>query len=243
MLGETARDTARGDENALQYARKMISAHPRLRYEFLYIIIWTARRLGRYQESHNTIREGLQSYPEDARFYHGRSENTLCWLEDAKQKSFCPLTAADAMEDAKRALELYGREPTGRTGVRAVQLNNIAWIHASPPRNSREYNLHAARQALDQLKEVMPRESWLPAFGQFFHTEVLIEFEEFKHERDRPGVDRQMLRGKLEYSYDAINQAMKVGDSTIYHTLRDVIKRDWALVFASMPRFNELHYF
>ncbi|HTU43876.1 MAG TPA: hypothetical protein VMF91_02350 [Bryobacteraceae bacterium] len=220
---ETARDVRRGDENALQYARKMRLVHPELRSEFLYVMVWTARRLRRYQESHNAAREAIEYFPEDARFYHGRSVNTMYWLEDEKQAPFCPMKREHALADAWRALDLYSREAADRTLVKAIQLNNIAWTHASSPQELPQFDLRAAREALTRLTELIPRSSWLPFYPGFFHTEAYIECEEYKRDRGRGG-ERSLLRAKLENADEALRQAMTVEGGEEYDTLKSWIK-------------------
>lgn len=86
--GFNRNERPQGDLMALEYAEKMVTKYPRLTPEFDYIIIWTARRLGKFQQAHIAANRSLSLRPDDPRFYHGRSVNTIRWREDENAGRF-----------------------------------------------------------------------------------------------------------------------------------------------------------
>ena len=223
---EISRNTARGDANALEYAKKMASTHPELKAEFLYVITWTARRLDKFQEAHNAAKQGISEYPDDPRFFHGRSVNTFLWLDNDKQRKYCPTSLADAVADAEVAFELYSKHPEDRAAVMAIQLNNIAWARCADPK-SPLYDLSGSRSALDRLKAVLPPAEWLPRFPSFLHTEASVELAESDMAVNR-GADPSLVLSKLERARKAIKEAVNAGDGQAgqpYAAFKDKIER------------------
>jgi hypothetical protein len=228
---EISSDPARCDANALQYAKKMAIEHPKLRAEFDCIATWSARRLEKYQEGHNVIKEALADFPEDARFHHGRSVNTIKWLSDEKQHRFCPLKITDALTDAERAYDLYSRNAREHGIPMAIQLNNIAMLASENSENA-NFNLGKARAKLDQLKRLLPESEWLPEFPAFFHTDANVKYEEFKALRQR-GVDFEAQMQALEGAAASLDLA---GGADNHSEFRKRIERDLKHLKASSER-------
>jgi hypothetical protein len=222
----------KGDMMALEYAEKMLVKYPELTPEFNYIIIWTARRLGRFWQAHSSANRSLELRPNDPRFYHGRSVNTICWLADKIAQRIRPKDAdvESAIADASRAIELYLTLPNPPIRVISLQYNNIAWLRCRDWQ-SKEYNLAEARRMMDSLRWTFPETEWLPSFPEYFHTKAFVAAEEFRAARAElrgKALDgrRAWLLQKLEEADEALHKALSVRKADEYVALARHIENE-----------------
>jgi hypothetical protein len=84
--------------------------------------------------------------------------------------------------------------------------------------------LKAARDALNQMKLVLPRERWFPSYPEFFHTEANLEYHEYRAalKNTRSAID---VINKLLNARAVIDKAHDVERKPSYELLRDKIEQ------------------
>jgi hypothetical protein len=231
-----------GDRQAYDYAaellinKELMAAQPGIEQEYIYVICWAARRLKEYSTAHYYAELGIRNWPDDPRFYHGRCLNTAAWLGDEKKEAECRLTLRDAIEDARRALDLYGRDGEESRDLIGACYNNLAylWAEYAARESCTAAAVTEARRALLGLKEWTEKERWVPNHPEYLHTEAYVEFQEYSLARIGRE-DEARLRAKLEHARREIDKALAlVKEKPLYDKLKREI--DKALTrYASEP--------
>ncbi len=151
--------------------------------EFNYVMCWAARRIGKFEEAHRIASAGVERWPKDARFWHGRCLNTYSWLiyPSSEPRN---VTIDDAIADAKQAIKLYESDKRN-ADVIAANYNNLAYFYAWKVR-SNQFDIRTNRTFLDQsraalteLEKVIDKTRWDPQHPEYFHTEAYLEYTEF----------------------------------------------------------------
>ena len=83
------------------------------------------------------------------------------------------------------------------------------------------YDIAEARQAIQQLKEVIPRHSWPP---EFYSAEARVEYCEYL-ELVKSDVSTHHRCNKLAYARHSISEALLFRESKPDTELRDAIQR------------------
>lgn len=196
--------------------------------ESLYILCWSARRSGHYEEADNYAREGISQYPDDPRYYHGRALNIYTWRALGDN---CPYLIAEAAEASERALELYRRPELDSADQVAACYNNSAYFIAIDVKESDSHDraeltrkLERAREHLTNLKTAIDKEKdWDPTHPEFFHTEAFLEYQEVKNFWMKQEMDKEGLTAKLRSAKRDIETAISIYDCPKYRELRNDI--------------------
>lgn len=226
------------EKKAYDYTKDLISSITRneadlsLEQECRYVFLWAARRQGKFEEADECASISISKWPSDPRFYHGRCLNTYSWMFNEKQSSDCPHNIWDAIEDARKAIELYKKDEVGNREVIAVNYNNIAYFLAFAVTKEKENPYRAsellkeARQALKILKDLVPKpEGWIPIHPEYFHTEAYLEYQEFVTGFTL-AEDVVKLKEKLERAKEEIDIAIQLyEDGPEYKVLKDEIEK------------------
>jgi tetratricopeptide (TPR) repeat protein len=210
-----------GNALAVRHAETLEEENKRAdRADLWYVKAWALRRSGQYQVAEKLLNRAIRRYPSDPRMWHGRCINTFAWYQDREKEPFTPKLSR-AVSDAVKAIPLYKKE--NAVEQCAVNWNNIAYLRSFEP-SVPIFNLKAARIALNSLKNVMPRDDWFPKYPEFFHTEAMLEFREYRTEADRP-ITRFDLIEKLTNASKVIARAIAVEEKPSYVDLREKIDR------------------
>ena len=168
--------------------------------EFIYLACWAARRQADYQQGEILASAAIDKYSKDGdpRFHHARCLNTYAWFSDYRDSNGSKpgpgVSIERAIQDARLAAEGYRNWGTKAAGQAGVLFNTIACLYVYGL--DELYDVRAARTYLDLLKNEVDKGTWLDRFPEYFHTEALVEFEEFKSLK-KAGAERSELRDKL----------------------------------------------
>jgi hypothetical protein len=243
-----------GDEIAYDHATRMLSMYslieqfPEVECEFHYVACWSARRLRRYKDAKHHAEKGLERYPNDPRFYHGRLITRIAKLSDDllgkrirfDKKNINPQirqglldlsikeTINEVVSDGNRAIELYRALSNENEDVVSAILNSIAYMYAlSSTQDSQSEAdkelLTKARQYLDLLKQNLPPDHWSPNYPEYFHTQSFIEYYEALL-LDRSQQFAQ-AKTKLDHSRRSIVEAIQLNTKQTYLDLRELIDK------------------
>jgi tetratricopeptide (TPR) repeat protein len=224
---ENDKNATEGDRRAYEHATEMLELPGVLREmpdseaEFRYIACWAARRLKMFVEANEQARAAIEKWPEDARFYHGRSLSKLAeWAKTGRAAGELRLLV-EAEDDAINAITLYGREREENRELIGANYNNLAYLYtvrAEKASDGEEVpgHLAKARQALRDLKAYVPEDEWKPTHPNYFHTEAMLDYFESIN-----GVGE----GSLEHAERQIIKALDlVPNRTTYIELHHDIK-------------------
>jgi hypothetical protein len=210
--------TPGADERALDHSLKMSGAYADIEKEFVYLACWAARRVGQYQLGEMLARQALVDGP-DPRFFHALALNTYAW--NVKEKNNRRRHLADAVSYAKKAVELYRNWPGDHADVIGANLHNIAFFLVADT-NDPVFDVVGARAALEALKEIVPKEQWMPQFPEYHQAEALIEYHEVNY-LIRCGADRQDVCQKLAYAWKDMRLALDALEKPGFPELRERI--------------------
>lgn len=146
--------------------------------ESLYLLCWSARRFGSFEESEKYAKEGIDNFPDEPRFHHGWSLTVFAGMQNNIPS---PHTFEEAAAASERALNLYPRSNTDQV---AACHNNIAYMLAYDVKygentdSDRYQKLDSARQHLDALENVLQKSDWDPEHPEYFHTSAFLKFQE-----------------------------------------------------------------
>lgn len=196
--------------------------------ESLYILCWSARRAGLYADADSFARQGIDDYPDDPRFPHGRALNIYTWYEIGDA---CPYGIRDAIAASELALKLY-RSPEFESAEQlAANHNNLAFFLAeevkksdNPDRAALRQKLNEARAHLIELKSIVSKKNdWNPAHPEFYHTEAFLELQEVKNSWVGRELGEEELKNKLRSARRDIDIAISIYDRLRYRELREDI--------------------
>jgi len=237
--------TEDGDEMAFKHACAMLDSYPNLKVHFWVTLCWVAPRLRKFTAGEWYAAEGLAFYPEDPRLHHGRALNIIKWL-----------TAEPGLADGIELLELAIREqmaaikicevkPDVYRRLLGVGYNNLAYYYCFAPWTDSfdDSKVMQARNALNGLKAVIPKEKWLPLDVNFFHTEAQVEYYEAlaaeRAARARSGheCDGLIAHGlfKLECALREINVALTFSNKDRYRLFKEQLE----LTVARLVQFQQ----
>ncbi len=217
-----------GEERARVHLRETLAdkrrlkLNPSLERECLYLLCWVARRTGRFAEADACARDGIGKWEDDARFFHGRCLNTLSWLSRNETSPGCPHTLRDAIRDAERAIDLYGKGGPADRDMVAANYHNLALLYAReaesvrPSHEERVGLLTLSRKFLRKVKRSTPKDSWSPGRPDYFFTEALVEYQEYLTGVDA-GVDPSALLAKLERAKSEVEHALRLYENIPYY--------------------------
>jgi hypothetical protein len=195
--------------------------------ESLYIMCWSARRAGLYEEADSYAQDGITQYPDDPRFLHGRALNIYTWRVLGTN---CPYQINDAVVASERALELYRRPELDSKDQVAASYNNLTYFLTVEVETSGNHDrteltrkLQRAREHLDNLKSVIDKETWNPTHPEFFHTEAFLEYQEGTHFWVGQKLNHEELKAKLRSAKKDIETALGIYDCPKYQELRSKI--------------------
>lgn len=83
------------------------SNEPELRADLLYLQCWAARRIPDYVKSIEYAEKGVDAFPEDPRFYHGKFLAQYCILENTNDQHQHLMLIDEMIENLKKALKNY----------------------------------------------------------------------------------------------------------------------------------------
>jgi hypothetical protein len=208
-----------GDEKARRHARAMIRSHPEHAQEFRYVLCWAARRRKQYSEAHSEASIGInESKRTDPRFYHGRALAIFAWLFDETEKTRCPYTIGDAIEDIEMALERYKIAIADRRELIGACLNSLTYFHCLGESYG-SYDLVLARERLLELKTYINKETWNPLYPEYLHTEAYLEYQEFKTMDVDPACTTERKINKLRSAKRDLGSAIRVYPKDAYRLL------------------------
>lgn len=176
--------------------------------EFDYIICWAARRCKNYNTSIRIANQQTKKSPADPRFYHGKALAICAWVEDKniKSKNNPEFTYTKAIENIKIAIDKYQsfvpatKSPNVKLCLAACY-NTLIMLMIDENENR---DLTEARQYMTKLKDTIAQEKWDKKYPEFYHTESLLEFEEYKVE-ENPLAKKQKLFHCKEVTEKYIN--------------------------------------
>ena len=210
------------EEKAYRYSKRLIEANESLEArswldrESRYVLCWAARRLGRFDEADECGKIALQSWPYDPRFYHGLALNAYSWLSDEHPYPECSYKVVDVIQFARAAVENYKvDDEEGNRDVIASSYNNLAYFLALDVTENQysldvgRKRLYRAREYLTKLKELVPKEAWLPIHPEYFHTEAYLEYQEYLLDWLNKK-DKAYLEEKLKNALREINHALEL---------------------------------
>lgn len=174
--------------------------NPHLYSDLLYMLCWITRRIGEFGESISYANEGINLFPTDPRFYHGRflacyskyeelgnkSDNAVADLysmhEDLiiAQKLYRPFLLENFKGFNSDLMELRLQETFYNSSCYLLTL--IANEHHIAKSNEKKINviLGDAREQLTNLKHLGTIVDWMP---EYYDTEAWLEYlESFYHE-------------------------------------------------------------
>jgi hypothetical protein len=198
---------ARSLERAVSYGDEEVAR------EFLYVLCWAARRVGKFAEAVNVATRGIEKWPEDPRFYHGRCLAIYSWLIDDDQRTACPYGVDDAIQDAQSAIDRYKAGDGQNQDVIAANYNNLAFFYAMKVTlgildiDESWKCLESARDALLTLRKCIDKDQWKPQHPEFYHTEAFLEFQEFTVGFSG-GKSKAYLNQKLSQAKQEIDKAI-----------------------------------
>ena len=88
--------------------------------------------------------------------------------------------------------------------------------------------LKEARQALNELKGWTRKDSWIPVYPEYFHTEAFLEYQEYLLGK-LTNLKRESLKSKLEHAYREISAAVELFPTKeTYNKLKELIELELA---------------
>jgi tetratricopeptide (TPR) repeat protein len=212
-----------GDDAVLKKTEENCQRFPAQKQEFLYLSCWAARRLRRYAEAIRYTDDGVALYPEDGRFYNGRSLSKFCWIQGRDGSERCPWTLASAIEDSQEALRLFRDDSKKYQDLIAATVNNIAFFYLCA-KDEIPMWLEEASKYFSELVRILPRSKWRPEIPEYFHTEAVLHYERYFDDR-RKGVSESGARRHLVAAMQSLREAMKLESSPEYLELEGQIQR------------------
>ena len=217
------------DEMAFNHAKKTMleriqETQNSIRREFLYIICWAARRMKHYDVADQYLSSALKEFGNDGRFYHGRSLNIYSWLTDEVTRLQCPYSWPQAIEDSKKAIELYSQQLGRYRELVGACNNNLAYFWALLSEtvllgtDEMKTYLKEARDALNRLEAHVDKGTWNPYYPEYFHTEAFVEHKEYLQMLQQ-GEKKESLMAKLENAKRAIQIAFDLYPKKRYKEL------------------------
>lgn len=205
--------------------------------ESLYVLCWSARRAGLFEEADNYALQGIEQFPEDPRFLHGRALNTYCWA--TRHAEECPYEIINAIADSERGLQLYKLHEAENVDLIAACYNNIAYfwaLNAKLSQNSSKQEqskmFEKAREYVEQLGTIIKKGEWDPAHPEFFHTEAFLQYESAHHYWTGQERSKREIIEMLKSARKNIKTALDIYDPPRYHDLKNDI--DKLLVMVQM---------
>ena len=208
---------------------KKEQAEKRMWQECLYLLCWSARRFGLFDDSERFASEGRSSFPDDPRLHHGWA---LSVFAKHLKNEHSMHSVDDAVEASERALELY-KAAKNKEQIAATH-NNIAYMLAYSVKHSdvrdHEHSLEKlikARQHVDDLKKVtgindVPgKDTQWADHPEYFHTEAFLEFQEAY--KNFTGMDFKVLKKKLDSAKRDSRKALELFECKRYKELKDEI--------------------
>jgi hypothetical protein len=210
----------KGDRLAYDHATEMlnqvelIKSKPYTEREYRYVQCWAARRIQEFSAARAIADSAIEKWPEDPRFFHGRLLNSIAEYQATQTGKENQILLQQAIDDARKAIELYGADPLVNKELIAVTYNTLAYVLALTAlvnQDNPEYAVACvlrAREALDNLKALKNRNDWSPNHPEYFHTEAYVEYQEYlAHLRDWPS---QKLIEKLQNARRALGGALNL---------------------------------
>lgn len=235
---------------AYEYAKQLLatklnnSDYASMENEYRYVLLWAARRRGKFKEADECARVAITKWQADPRFYHGRSLNTYAWLVNKKQQADCPYDVIDAINDALKAVEFYRSDPVSNCDVIAANYNNLSYFYAWEATRTKnlsnaDQHLRRAQEFLKKLKAVSKETKWDPTHPEYFHTEAFLEYQEFILGLTK-GDAKEFLLEKLANAQKAIDNAIRLyPEGPDYETLRDSIQSSRRRIRSGEIRVNQ----
>ena len=218
-----------GDQRAYDCAVESATRFPKAKFEFLYVALWAARRLRKFEMAHQLACEAIDEDSGDPRFYHGRSLNNFSWFSDRKQRSTWKLSGDLAVKDLKAAIRLYRKKGDRYLRVIGAAYCNQAYFLLLDE-NWGVYSLSEAVESLDKLKDYVDRTEWDPLYPEYFGAEAMVRYHEYLGglKREEP---REYLEDKLSQGLKSILVAIRLFERQRFYELKGKVQQ--ALV--SMP--------
>lgn len=204
--------------------------------ECLYVLCWSARRFGLFDDAEAFATEGISKFPSDPRFYHGWSLSVF-----ARRLKNQPSEHAieEAVAASERALDLYSAA-ANREQV-AVCHNNTAYMLAYEVRHSNGKDLDQlvqklakARGNIEALKLILHKNEWSPDHPQFFHTEAFLTHQEVR--KRLPELLPAEIKAKLLSAKEDINRALNLFECAQYEQLKNDVNNDYHLLVPEHDR-------
>lgn len=202
-----------GDQKAFHHAMEMLGEPTVLaevsdsEAEFHYIACWSARRLKDFAAANEQATAGIEKWPADPRFYHGRSLSNLAAWENEKSDSKPIQLLLDAEQDALKSLEHYEAGKDEHREFIGVTYNNIAYINTLMAKvagdtEAAKMRLRIARDAMTNLKQYIPESEWSPVHPNYFHTDALLDyFQSISGVEDKEEGQKLLMHAKEQINH------------------------------------------
>ena len=133
-----------------------------------------------------------------------------------------PYTLADIIQLTLDALALYEHDIERYRQFVPGNYNNVAYFSAYD-RQSPGFDLKLAREYLDKLVAILPRDQWT-SDPEYFHTEAFVLFREYEDLGPEAPAAKRMER--LKTALDAVSRADEINHSESYGDLKRKIKQE-----------------
>ena len=229
-----------GDKASYEHAQRMLEHESfseetnYLKKEYKYLMCWAARRMKWFPQAENIATSSINEFPDDGRFYHGRSLNSFAWRaenqaleKDSKKIQFekdLDELFKQAVDDAERAIACYVKTSDSFNDVIAANYNNLAYFFVlkaseqNQTQNKSDDFLTKARNSLLKLKEILPVEFWKPNHPEYFHTEAFLEYWEANNYLVSPE-KMSAASKKYQAAKTACQEAVTLTDKPLYKEL------------------------
>jgi hypothetical protein len=215
-----------GDKMAFDHAREMLDNYPKSKYlnDFWLILSLVAPRLLRFDVGEWYANEGLASFPDDPRLHHARALNAIRLLKSQPMHEKREEKLALAIQEETAAIALCNHQTFQR--LRGVGWNNLAYYYCFNDWHDKfdESRVRLAREAINSLKDVIPKETWAQEDISFFHTEALVEFYEARAASRAGALDHALY--KLECARREISFAITRLPKGSYQNLLAMIESE-----------------
>lgn len=168
-------------------------------------IMWSRRQ---YRKAIDAATRGIESFPEDGRFYHCRSVIALSQLDRLPEKSTANYSGI--IDDTLQAIERF----SNNLRMRAVCYNNMAYYLSEGDIGM--VDVRSAEEYLQKLTELIPEPQWDP-YPEFFHTKGAVLYAKFLE-------DKSKSLDTLKEAFEAAKTAQKRYPKDQHEKLISLIK-------------------
>ncbi len=215
-----------GDAEAHRHAlamRGIFGSHDGV--EFSYVLLWTSRRLGRYEDGVEMANVAITQHPEDARLHHGLGLLYYSWAMSADHDRSIHINRA--ISSIQHALMLYQRYSPSNRELVAICHKDLALFH-SEQSASELFAPEVARQDLAKLSLVIPEDEWYPMYPEFYHAKAQVLLA--------GSIDSNENRSAFREAHNAMLVAISLYNKPAFvSTLKEVERK---LTGSSVPRID-----